>query len=316
MLDALRVRVQYRQYKRLIRTAKELEQRFESCPSEFACNFATYRHTLDSAIKLGRDILRSPPKRLRPSAFLRRVKVLKKHAFTPRSASAAYETLIREAQIAGCELFPISGTLLGFIRENDFLKHDYDLDLGIMNDADPHSFATLVQNLSTNTEVRSVRTQSATNALAALNPEFRAASTIPLKTEIVFSSGVVAEIMNHVRHGSFLFHGSRKNLWRNSPFLLLRDHPKGRGAWLPDNCDAYLTENYGDWRVPKVDYIYFLDTPNWVPVVSVASLDYFVRSGIKYASSKPSQCLRVRDETLPRFADRLNFVENSMPSVV
>jgi hypothetical protein len=309
MLCTLRAYIQYR---RLINAAKTFERSFESSPSEIYRSFAAYKQTLDSAIRLAQYILQSPPKKLMPWTARGRIKPAKQITFTPQTASAAYATLIREAQIAGCELFPISGTLLGFVRENDFLKHDYDLDLGVMNDACPDSFTTLVRNLSRNPDIKFVRAVTATNALAALNPELRAASRIPLKTKVVFSSGVVADIMNHVPHESSFYHGSKKNLWRNSSFTLLRGHPKGRGASFPDNCEAYLAENYGDWRVPKVDYVYFLDTPNWEPVVSAVSLDYYVKTGIGYASNKPSRCLRVCNETLPRFLDRLNLAENNI----
>src|SRR5690606_8053289 len=54
--------------------------------------------------------------------------------------------------------------------------------------------------------------------------------------------------------GETCWHGSAINRWNNSAFALKPYDFRGHTVLGPEDFDRYLTENYGNWRVPVTDF--------------------------------------------------------------
>ena len=67
-----------------------------------------------------------------------RKRAMKKYAYT----NLKYIMEISEKE--NIKVMPIFGTLLGFIREGDFIKHDYDIDLGVLPSMQPSELAQIL----------------------------------------------------------------------------------------------------------------------------------------------------------------------------
>ena len=71
---------------------------------------------------------------------------------TPRlmSREAALQVLIDVTDVLdeyGCTNWLSDGTLLGAIRENDFIAHDYDIDVGVLaSEFNPESIHKLIDH--------------------------------------------------------------------------------------------------------------------------------------------------------------------------
>lgn len=141
---------------------------------------------------------------------------------------------------AGLRPFLVSGTLLGVVRDGRLLDHDYDIDIGILPDGgsaeDVGVALAAVEGLQYELEEWRVWGRDA--------------------------GGVAFDVFVHYEERGRYYHATRTHSWWNSPFDL---EPKAVGDnefWVPDDTDAYLTENYGDWRAPTVFYDKTFDTPN------------------------------------------------------
>lgn len=142
---------------------------------------------------------------------------------------------------AGIEMFLVSGTLLGCVREGRLLSHDKDVDVGVW---DTVGHAAVLS---------AVRETGLFYVLAS-----RSDRIIRLK----HVSGVGVDVFFHTRSADDYAHGGVKMTWHNSPFDLVPTEFLGDTFLIPSDHDRYLTENYGDWKTPKVDFDSAFDTPN------------------------------------------------------
>ncbi len=156
---------------------------------------------------------------------------------------AGFETLCELCDVlanAGMRPFLVSGTLLGAVREGALLKHDYDLDIGLLpgdgSAADAAEALAGISRIVLNVE------------------EWRVWGT--------HRSGVAFDIFVHYETDGRYYHATRTHTWWNSPFDLVEIELGGRKFLIPDNSDTYLTQNYGDWRSPTAFYHKSFDTPN------------------------------------------------------
>lgn len=134
----------------------------------------------------------------------------------------------------------MSGTLLGVIRDGDFMAHDYDIDLGLMPGTDLESIPGLVSAAGYDTFVEGDRIVA------------------------VHSSGARTDLFPHTERDGKYWHGSLVHEWWNTPFELAPFEMHGRRLWTPDEPERYLDENYGDWSQPVAFYDISFDTPNRV----------------------------------------------------
>ena len=169
---------------------------------------------------------------------------------TPPAAKKLIPSLAREAlhdltsttSKSGLELFLISGTLLGLIRDGNFLCHDTDLDTGIFHGFHPEQLK---------------------NAIYASGRFTIMAQRSPHCLRIRHVNGTPIDIFTHYRTDGDFWHGGVKVRWHNSPFGLKSVRFLGLSVLIPDNPEKYLEENYGaDWRTPKEQFDSAMDCPN------------------------------------------------------
>ncbi|MCR4666338.1 MAG: tetratricopeptide repeat protein [Desulfovibrio sp.] len=166
----------------------------------------------------------------------------KKYKIRKESARQALADLITSTRQSNLELFLISGSLLGFLREGDFLEHDTDLDTGIFAGFDQ----SLLKKAIYNAGCFIIMPQRSQHCLRVLHV-----------------NGIYIDIFTHYRDSEDYWHSGVKVSWHNSPFALRRENFKGLEILIPDPPEKYLEENYGmDWTIPKQNFDSALDCPN------------------------------------------------------
>jgi hypothetical protein len=156
-------------------------------------------------------------------------------------AEKALLDLRRVLDNAAIEMFLVSGTLLGCVRENRLLGHDKDIDVGIWED---------------------VPMPRLLEALRFSGLFFLIPSRSKEIVRIRHLNGIPLDVFYHYREANNIWHGGVKVRWHNSPFSLAKRTFLGESFLVPENHDLYLHENYGEWRTPKVCFDSAFDTPN------------------------------------------------------
>lgn len=169
------------------------------------------------------------------------------------------------------EFFLISGTLLGFIRENKILGHDKDLDIGIWDCHNIDEVKKLIE-LSGTFEVLPIRSSKVLRVRH-------------------FSSVCIDIFIHEVKNGKIL-HGGVKSVWENSLFDLIPIQFLNGTYHIPRNYDLYLTENYGDdWKIPKIEFDSSIDTPNIQITNPYEMIAYcYQKLFVSHSKSNQSQC--------------------------
>lgn len=139
------------------------------------------------------------------------------------------------------EFFLVSGTLLGCIREGAILGHDTDIDVGVMPDVTMKSLRNAIKH-SSRFKLQEIVSE---NTLYVMHP-----------------NGVKIDVFRHYEESGKLYHGGIKCRWWNTPFELVSANFLDNEYLVPVDYDAYLKENYGNWKIPIYDFDTFLDTPN------------------------------------------------------
>lgn len=193
---------------------------------------------------------------------------------TAQECMMVLKTLINRA---GARAFLVSGTLLGCVRENRILAHDYDIDLGI-DIADP-GFRALTTALGSHPDfrLRGADIDLVTNEIALLNDWARPHAGKQWLAKYVYKDAIPVDLFTHISHAGEVFHGSKRNLWCNSDFELGTVSLYGVDFLAPTDVDRYLTENYGDWRTPMVDFECTTDTPNSRVIHSLAAAKFLMK---------------------------------------
>lgn len=139
------------------------------------------------------------------------------------------------------DFFLVSGTLLGCVREGTILGHDTDIDVGVMPEVSMKALRNAIKH----------------------SPRFKLQEIVSENTlYVVHPNGVKIDVFRHYEECGKLYHGGIKCRWWNTPFELQTTQFLGSEYWAPQDHDQYLTENYGDWRMPIVNFETFLETPN------------------------------------------------------
>jgi hypothetical protein len=147
--------------------------------------------------------------------------------------------------------FLVSGTLLGYAREKDFLSHDKDIDIGIIG------------------------WENQFNIIQALIGSGKFSIPVSLingnKTYIIpaqhLDTGITIDIFYYHFENNLLVTGLNSE-WHYiqrfgfTPFSLSPCKFIGIDFHVPSDVDLNLTENYGNWRIPDPDYITHLESPS------------------------------------------------------
>lgn len=154
--------------------------------------------------------------------------------------------------------FIVSGTFLGAVREGTFLTHDYDIDIGI--DARQFDEAAFLAQIQAARDLVVV----SSSTYFDLDDQGNAESTSPRPAlyRLMHVSGIGIDVFVHYMQGQQFWHGSAKHRWTNSIFDFADYDIAGIRVRGPADADRYLTENYGDWRTPRVQFNCSTDTPN------------------------------------------------------
>lgn len=165
----------------------------------------------------------------------------KANSYSSRRAELALIDLGRTLRAADIPMFLISGTLLGCVREGQLLGHDHDIDVGIWDDVDPDHFFSII------------RKSGQFFVLSSRSPEI---------IRLRHVNGVGIDVFYHFRESDDYWHRGIKLIWHNSPFELVPCKFLNEEFLVPKDHDTYLTENYGDWHTPKIEFDSAFDTPN------------------------------------------------------
>lgn len=158
-------------------------------------------------------------------------------------ASAVWQLLAR-LHNAGCHVFPVAGTLLGFERDGQLLPNDKDADFGVWLD----DFNLTVRAMSAMGLQRLRDVPPFDNMACMLEPQ--SGLTID-----VF--GIRREPEHHRLVGGTWLYGKPASHQRLSIYpwftLTQRAGPAGP-VWWPADPEALLTAVYGDWRTPQPEW--------------------------------------------------------------
>ncbi|EEO9396481.1 LicD family protein [Campylobacter coli] len=143
----------------------------------------------------------------------------------------------------GINFFLVSGTFLGCIRDSDFIGYDYDIDIGIWSE----DYSDKVKN-----EILEygVFIQYDLNWIGGL--------------KLKHANGVKIDVFLHFKEYDKIYHQGEVVKWYNTTFKLQKYNFIGDEYYGFKDFDKYLSENYGDWKIRKMDFDNILDTPNAV----------------------------------------------------
>jgi len=193
--------------------------------------------------------------------------------------------------------FLVSGTFLGLIRENGFLAHDYDIDLGVFEDDIDIAAVCATIRASDAFVLKKYdhhRSSLFTSQTVSVNPD------VPYILKIIHTSGIHIDLFIHYRDTTttpaIYWHGSSLHRWENSPFGLVPYQFNGLDVLGPDRADVYLTENYGDWRTPVTDFNCTTDTPNLVLVPHPIAIVIFLKRYVLNKAFAPAAAAQLEAE--------------------
>lgn len=149
---------------------------------------------------------------------------------------------------SGSDLKPFLafGSLLGYVREKDFVKWDKDLDIGFIYDN--LVIQTLIDCLVEHGFLISVNT----------------GNIFPCRLKCHLPGSPLVDITFFKKSGnSFITYGElmgEKIFRKRSQFELKKVSYTGIDVYVPDYAEHFLRENYGSWQNPQPIYHYVLDS--------------------------------------------------------
>ena len=153
----------------------------------------------------------------------------------------------------------ISGTFLGAVREGTFLRHDYDIDIGIH--AEDFDEAVFLDAVSRADDLVLVNASPHIH-MTKIDDRWREKPR-PALYRVLHRSGIEIDAFIHYLEDGIRWHGSAKHRWDNTAFSLADIEIAGLTVQGPADAESYLTENYGStWRVPVTSFDCSTGTPN------------------------------------------------------
>lgn len=215
---------------------------------------------------------------------------------TPGFADTAGEVLTdfeHHLPMAKWNWFVIGGTYLGIVRDQAFLPHDVDLDVGVfVEDIDTDALAEVfaaspkfsIAKFDYQTEIE--RDEQGTAFLVRR----------PAMLKLVHASGINLDVFVHERRDGMIWHGSGVNKWVNVPFGLSHYTIEGQDVLGPDNPDVYLKEHYGEWRVVVKDFSCVTGTTNLSFVKNLHTIAVLLKRLGYFAKHNPPEAQKILRE--------------------
>lgn len=147
--------------------------------------------------------------------------------------------------------FLVSGTLLGYARCKNFLSHDKDIDVGILESDDGFQvLQTLGESGLFRIDTSYMRLERNYNLVCWHLP-----------------TGMPIDIFVYHREGDKLVTGVQTDLgylqrFQFTPFALQPIEFVGAETYAPADIALNLEENFGDWQVPDPGYMSHLESPS------------------------------------------------------
>ena len=179
--------------------------------------------------------------------------------------------------------FVISGTFLGLIREGGFLKHDYDIDIGI--DSEDYNHNVIINKISKSKKFFIRKIDFLREGFFKKDKYLTKEKRIVL-VKLIHKSGLNIDLFVHYRENNIYWHGSSFHRWDNHIFNLKNYNLHGIDVLGPENYDLYLTENYGNWRTPVKDFHFNTGTPNLSINTNLSSIAMFLKRMSEFRSAK------------------------------
>ncbi len=163
----------------------------------------------------------------------------------PEAPQAALSDAIRLLENQGLQPFPTAGTLLGWWREGRFLAHDKDIDIMLPPGSD---WQKAFKALSEAPEFGLAPNEMGySNFQSFFHRETRL--VVDLSCHELRDDGQIGCVWRIPRVPE-----EQLRRTKQSAYHLVRDQWLGREFWRPENPDHFLTELYGDWRTPMVNF--------------------------------------------------------------
>ena len=186
-------------------------------------------------------------------------------------ALAGFDGVLKQISF---EWFVLGGTLLGAVREGDFLAHDHDIDLGMF--LEPEQIETLVHLFADTADFTTVKLDERSEVLRQNNVDRTLRKSVTF-LKLVHKNGVNIDIFFHEEVDGKYVHGSGALLWENTPFQLDTYMLGGRPVLGPRDANLYLTEHYGNWTQEQKDFSCVTDTTNIAYVQNFFTIAFHIK---------------------------------------
>ena len=153
------------------------------------------------------------------------------------------------------EFFLKGGLLLGCIRENRILPHDYD---GVDDRFNRSAIVSAIKDSS----MFCFRENVNDNTIY-----------------ITHKNGVLADIFIHYMENNLYKNKGMYVTWSNKPFRLIEKYFLNETYLIPEHPEEYLTDTYGNWREPQSDYNTYTDNLN-IEVNNKSIMEFYYISKI------------------------------------